>query len=92
VLLAGPDRAGPSCRHAEAVHRRDPGLPACPECVARGADWAALLVCLTCGWVACSDDSPNQHARAHYQETDHPVATTYRPSDWRWCFVHQRVV
>ena len=54
---------------------------------------ASLVVCLTCGWVACSDDSPNQHARAHYEETDHPVAAGFAPgSAWRWCYVHQRLV
>jgi hypothetical protein len=53
----------------------------------------ALLVCLTCGWVACSNDSPNRHARAHYQETDHPVARGLElGSRWRWCYVHQRLV
>jgi uncharacterized UBP type Zn finger protein len=49
-------------------------------------------VCLSCGWVACSDESPRRHARAHYEETDHPVATTYQPSGWRWCYVDARVV
>ena len=39
------------------------------------------MVCLTCGWVACSDDSPNQHARAHYEETDHPVAAGLASGD-----------
>ena len=39
--------------------------------------WVGLWLCLSCGWVACSDDSPNQHAKAHYQETDHPS-----PSRW----------
>src|SRR4051794_19303526 len=49
--------------------------------------WRALVelwLCLSCGWVACSDDSPNQHARAHYQETDHPIAP------YRWARVHVR--
>jgi uncharacterized UBP type Zn finger protein len=51
------------------------------------------MVCLTCGWVACCDDSPNQHARAHYEETDHPVAAALAPgAAWRWCYVHQRLV
>jgi len=27
-----------------------------------------LWLCLSCGWVACSDDSPNQHAKSHYQD------------------------
>jgi uncharacterized UBP type Zn finger protein len=43
--------------------------------------------------VACSDDSPNQHAKAHYQETDHPLTVDVEPgSSWRWCYVHQRRV
>jgi uncharacterized UBP type Zn finger protein len=92
MRVAGPAEGTSPCHHAETVNRLQPPAPACAGCVARGADWAGLLVCLACGWVACSDESPNQHARGHYQETDHPVATTYEPSDWRWCYVHQRVV
>jgi uncharacterized UBP type Zn finger protein len=43
--------------------------------------------------VACSDDSPSQHARAHYEETDHPLAAGLEPGPrWRWCYVHQRLV
>jgi uncharacterized UBP type Zn finger protein len=54
---------------------------------------AGLAVCLTCGWVSCSDGSPNRHARAHYEETDHPVAAGLAPgAAWRWCYVHQRLV
>jgi uncharacterized UBP type Zn finger protein len=48
---------------------------------------------LSCGWVACSDESLNQHAKAHYEETDHPVAIALqdgRPA--RWCYAHQRIV
>ncbi|WP_222869893.1 UBP-type zinc finger domain-containing protein [Actinomadura decatromicini] len=52
-----------------------------------------LRVCLNCGWVACSDDSPNQHSRAHYEETDHPVVGALESgSTWRWCYVHGREV
>jgi uncharacterized UBP type Zn finger protein len=48
---------------------------------------------MSCGWVACSDNSPNQHAKAHYQETDHPLVAAFQPgSTWKWCYVHQRVV
>ena len=57
-----------------------------------GGSWVGLLICLTCGWIACSDRSVNHHARAHYEETDHAVVATFEPSDWRWCYVHQRVV
>jgi uncharacterized UBP type Zn finger protein len=52
-----------------------------------------LWLCLSCGWVACSDDSPNQHAKAHYQETDHPLAVSLEHDRrQRWCYVHQRTV
>jgi hypothetical protein len=43
--------------------------------------------------VACSDESPSQHAKAHYEETDHPINAAFEPaSTRRWCYVHQRVV
>jgi uncharacterized UBP type Zn finger protein len=69
------------------------GLPRCVECLALGLSWTRLLVCLTCGWVACSDDSPGGHAREHYRETDHPVVAALAPETaWRWCYVHERTV
>jgi hypothetical protein len=49
-----------------------------PRCLARGEDWVELWLCLSCGWVACSNDSPNQNAMAHYEETDHPIAAPLR--------------
>ena len=65
----------------------------CQECLAGGDDWTELCLCLSCGWVACSDDSPNRHARAHYEETDHPIAVLLRLGPQpRWCYVHQRAV
>ncbi|MGW2214114.1 UBP-type zinc finger domain-containing protein [Nonomuraea sp. NPDC001684] len=69
------------------------GPPECKECLALGQTWTRLLACLTCGWIACSDDSQGGHAKAHYQETDHPVAAALGPrSTWRWCYVHRRTV
>src|ERR1700748_1738210 len=65
----------------------------CRECQSRQDREASLVVCLTCGWVACSDESPNQHAKAHYEETDHPGAASLAlGAAWRWCYVHQRLV
>jgi len=43
--------------------------------------------------VACSDDPPNQYTKAHYQETDSPVAVSLEHDPHRrWCYVHQRTV
>ena len=65
----------------------------CLACRERGCGWVGLWLCLSCGWVACSNDSPNQHAKAHYQETDHPVAVSLEQDRCqRWCYVHQRIV
>ncbi|TKK89641.1 UBP-type zinc finger domain-containing protein [Herbidospora galbida] len=83
----------PRCAHVDGLPAAQPEPPICEECLALGRPWGRLLVCLTCGWVACSDDAQGGHARAHYQETDHPVAGDLEPgSTWRWCFVHRRTV
>jgi uncharacterized UBP type Zn finger protein len=82
-----------TCRHRAGIHPVEPHSDSCTECLACGARWTELWLCLSCGWVACSDDSPNQHAKAHYEETDHPIAGPLRPgSHTCWCYVHQRTV
>jgi uncharacterized UBP type Zn finger protein len=80
----------PACGHLAAIHPVTPYTVSCQKCLDRGQDWAELWLCLSCGWVACSNDSPNQHAKAHYEETDHPIAAALqhgiRPL---WCHVDQ---
>jgi uncharacterized UBP type Zn finger protein len=86
----------PRCEHLDGLAQVRPQAEDCQDCRSRkdhNDPRASLTVCRTCGWVACSDDSPNQHARAHYEETDHPVAVGFAPgSPWRWCYVHHRLV
>jgi uncharacterized UBP type Zn finger protein len=85
--------SAPRCEHLDGLAPVTPRSDDCRDCQARGDRRAPLVVCLTCGWVACSDDSRGQHARAHYQETDHPLVARLEPgSRWRWCYVHQRLV
>ena len=85
--------SAPRCDHVDSLVPVTPQSATCRECQARGLGWLRLLVCLTCGWVACSDDSTQHHALAHYQETDHPLAAELRSGqDHRWCYVHQREV
>jgi uncharacterized UBP type Zn finger protein len=85
-----PNGSAPRCEHLDGLQPVTPRSDHCRDCQDRRA---SLVVCLSCGWVACSDDSPGQHARAHYQETDHPLAAGLKPgSRWRWCYVHQRPV
>jgi len=81
------------CDHFSGARSIKPHSTECLECLIHGCGWAALWLCLSCGWVACSDDSPNQHAKAHYQETDHPVAVSLEQHRrQRWCYLHQRTV
>jgi uncharacterized UBP type Zn finger protein len=85
--------SAPHCQHFEGLAAVAPQSDHCLVCQAHAAHLDVLRVCLTCGWVACSDESPNQHAKAHYEETDHPLAVGLEPgSHWRWCYVHQRLV
>jgi uncharacterized UBP type Zn finger protein len=85
-----PNGSAPRCEHLDGLQPVTPRSDGCRDCQDRPA---SLVVCLSCGWVACSDDSPNRHARAHYEETDHPLAAALEPgSRWRWCYVHQRLV
>ncbi|MEU7898184.1 UBP-type zinc finger domain-containing protein [Nonomuraea sp. NPDC049152] len=88
----GLNGQAPRCDH-DLVPVAERGAPECQKCLASGLTWSRLLVCLTCGWVACSDDSPGGHAREHYRETDHPVAAALEPgTTWRWCYVHGQAV
>jgi uncharacterized UBP type Zn finger protein len=90
---SSPNGTAPRCGHLDAVRPVAPRSAACGECQARGGAWVRLVVCLTCGWVACSDDSPSRHARAHYEETDHPIVGALESAQgWRWCYVHKRAV
>jgi Zn-finger in ubiquitin-hydrolases and other protein len=88
-----PNGSEPHCGHLDGLAAATPMPGGCRDCLPRQVRLASLLVCLTCGWVACSDDSPSRHAKAHYEETDHPVARGLATgSRWRWCYAHQRRV
>jgi uncharacterized UBP type Zn finger protein len=83
------------CGHVTAampreVHRPGPG---CAECIKIGSSWVHLRICLTCGNVACCDDSPNRHATAHHRATHHPVITSAEVGEtWAYCYPDDRVL
>jgi uncharacterized UBP type Zn finger protein len=89
-----PNGTAPRCKHCDGLVIVPAQSADCQACRNdRNDPMTGLVACLTCGWVACSDGSANQHARAHYEETDHPVAAGLAPgAAWRWCYVHQRRV
>ena len=81
--------ASDSCSHTGLLADVVPeAQDVCPECVAMGAGWVHLRVCLTCGHVGCCDESPNRHARRHWHAAGHPLIQSMEPGEtWRYCFI-----
>ena len=81
-----------SCSHLDSIavtELPDP-LLGCEECLKIGSRWVHLRMCLECGKVGCCDNSPNRHARAHFQEVGHPLIRSAEPrEDWAWCFADE---
>lgn len=75
------------CSHLGEVRLTRSDATRCSRC---GPDdiWPALRMCLTCGHVGCCDTSVNKHARAHFEQTGHPLMRSIRPYEtWGWCYV-----
>jgi monovalent cation/hydrogen antiporter len=98
VRVADPDQTAltspltAACEHL----RERPGIvkptsapDACPDCLALGErTWVHLRMCLDCGHIGCCDSSPNRHAEAHYNATEHPVMRSIELGEaWRWCYI-----
>lgn len=84
-----------ACEHVTAEMRHDVErpTPGCQECLAMGARWVHLRICLSCGHVGCCDSSPNEHATAHFRATKHPVITSGEVGeDWSWCYEDERML
>lgn len=91
VDLRWPDDTG--CPHGPAVRPVLPQSAACLACLRAGETWVHLRVCLSCGHVGCCDSSPGRHARAHHEESDHPIAASAEPGeDWAYCFLDDTTV
>jgi len=83
----------PRCAHSYEVISVDPGTPGCEECLATGGRWVHLRLCRSCGHVGCCDQSPGRHARAHFNETGHPIIEGYDPPEgWGWCYIDDMMV
>ncbi|MFI5412459.1 MAG: UBP-type zinc finger domain-containing protein [Candidatus Micrarchaeales archaeon] len=81
------------CTHVkESMSDIEPKSKVCNECVKDGTKWTDLRICLTCGYVGCSDQSPNRHATRHFQSTDHPVVSDFPERKWRWCYMDNEYV
>ena len=79
------------CEHFNEVEPVTARSRSCEECIALGAAWNELRVCLTCGHVGCCEDSQHMHALGHFQATGHPlIAPLERGETWCWCYDHRR--
>jgi len=78
------------CEHASDIHKVAPSADGCEDCLAIGAKWTELRICLACGHVGCCEDSPHAHALAHFQATGHPLIAAWEPGpQWIWCYPHR---
>lgn len=78
----------PGCSHIGHINAVPPAGRVCDQCVAMGDQWVHLRTCLSCGRVGCCDQSKNQHATKHYQQTSHPLIQSMEPGeDWIYCYV-----
>jgi Zn-finger in ubiquitin-hydrolases and other protein len=77
------------CTHLDQIADVVPdSTEGCTDCLKIGARWVHLRLCMTCGHVACCDDSPNRHATAHFHASGHPIIRSLEPGeDWYWCYV-----
>jgi uncharacterized UBP type Zn finger protein len=79
------------CEHFSAIQAVTPGANGCEDCLAMGAKWNELRICLTCGHVGCCEDSQHAHALQHFKATGHPMIASFeRAETWGWCYLHRR--
>ena len=79
------------CPHFDQIRHVTPSVNGCEDCLKIGDTWNELRVCLSCGHVGCCDDSNNQHATKHFQQTGHPLIMSFdRRERWGWCYADQR--
>lgn len=77
------------CTHANLIEytRPEGRVAGCEECLKIGGRWVHLRMCMICGKIGCCDNSPNKHARKHWEETGHPlIQSVERNEQWVFCF------
>jgi hypothetical protein len=79
------------CTHLDQIAEVVPdSTEGCSDCLKIGGRWVHLRLCMTCGHVACCDNSPNRHATAHHHDSGHPIIRSFEPGeDWYWCYVDE---
>jgi hypothetical protein len=82
-----------ACKHVEELEEVTlDGARVCIECVKTGSSWVHLRTCQACGLTHCCDSSPNKHASAHWNSSQHPVMVSAEPGErWLWCYAHEQM-
>ena len=82
-----------TCVHEKEIRDVIPSSEGCEECLKEEKWWVHLRICRTCGYVGCCEDSPGQHATAHYHQTGHPLIQSLEEHEnWVYCYVDEEVV
>lgn len=83
-----------ACEHLTSLTVIEPSTTdGCEDCIAIGASWVHLRLCMSCGHVGCCDSSPNHHATTHHRSTGHAVIQSFEPGErWAWCFAHEEAI
>ncbi|HEY1727213.1 MAG TPA: UBP-type zinc finger domain-containing protein [Candidatus Baltobacteraceae bacterium] len=70
----------------------DPTVPpsgtGCVECTAENGWWFHLRRCAQCGHIGCCDNSPKQHATAHFHSKKHPIIASFEPGE-TWFYSYE---
>jgi uncharacterized UBP type Zn finger protein len=80
------------CTHLVTIKERElpDEIAGCADCLAIGASWVHLRMCMSCGKIGCCDSSPNRHATRHARESGHPLIRSAEPGEnWIWCYVDE---
>ena len=78
--------------HLEIDTTVPPSGPGCVECERERGWWFHLRRCALCGHIGCCDNSPGQHATAHFEKTGHRVMASFEPGeDWFYDFADQQL-
>ena len=81
------------CEHFALIQDVTSTVEGCEECLKTGDTWVHLRLCRICGHVGCCDNSKNQHARKHFNSTEHAIIQSYEPGEhWGYCYIDDIVV
>jgi len=70
-----------------------PSGTGCQECTAEHGWWLHLRRCAQCGHIGCCDNSPKQHATAHFHATRHPIIASFEPGEaWFYDYTTEEFV